>query len=919
VPRAFKTFPTLGEFHNQLVANSVSLFGTNQVQFLTFDGRLDLIESWINTSGFIESINEQIIASNQGETNLQNLFALATNSQLLVELANDQVALLDNIAANIFLLVEQGVGGGATIDLSTVEFNLEAILRDTSSIAQSVGGGAPLGFGDIVAALQQGFQDIGFAIGDNQIVTMTSTGRLVSAIGIDNGPSLGQTVESGLTKIDAALKQLGQLLLASSGNIDPATQKIADNTKDSAQLDVGVALAAALAGKAPLEDYMEFLQHSDIGFVGDAAWSFVKTMLSALAPPPLRPQVEEGIQHFIDTGAQKGLTAAITDSVHYISAQGPDVVGNIIGKIFGSLNHVAEFFEPALAAVFKPAFDLMLGGIKESVAAAGEVGPAGGFKAAEQFLSKAALNGMHAHHLAELLEMIPWTKHFGMNMLPAFMADMAGFGQIASQTWGRAVGEGVGRAAGYEINASMRSRLPDPRMLEQMVFEGQLSEGDQAALLAFSGYNDDWIARMQTIQYAEPNLRQLSSLAADASMPEGQTETWLREIGFSVKDAAALLPIIMQQSMKAERGSLSTEVMANLRAGLLDEADAEIYFDKLRLHPLARDMLFTAARLGLRRNSIEDNINTYKQLYNDGLLDDSDFRLGVQAQGVTQARLEVELAQVASKRFAKIADTEEAETKAEVRKQQGLLISAMREAFQHGMIDSSQFQQALTHAGITQSTAAATVELERIKLEGRAQTSRSAEAARILQREQRLREDTFVELFRKGAINNLQLQQFLLGSGLPEAVVNAIVDRELARARPSPGDLFKSPGALKAKELFTLAAAKLQVDFAKAAIDADQYLTQLVALGSDVDIARATVALAVARRGAEKQPPAPATKTTAELAALKKQVDDALEKFAQTDQTPAALEDVLARLGIVEEVLDALIALANEGNPRAAD
>jgi len=816
----------------------------------------------------------------------------------------DCASFLEYIANNI------PVGGG--VDLSTVEFNLQRILTETSNIAATLGGGAPLSFGDIVTALNQGLFSVADQIFGASQLSHFDFSQLVNSLAQVGAGGGAEILKDDIARIPVLLAQLVALIAAAAGQSDPATQKIADNTKDSAQLDVGVALAAALAGKAPLEDYMEFLQHSEIGFVGDAAWSFVKTMLSALAPPPLRPQVEEGIQHFIDTGAQKGLTAAITDSVHYISAQGPDVVGNIVGKIFGSLNHVAEIFEPALAAVFKPAFDVMLNGIKESVAQAGEVGPAGGFKAAEQFLSKAALNGMHAHHLAELLEMIPWTKHFGMNMLPAFMADMAGFGAIASQTWGRAIGEGVGRAAGYEINASMRSRIPDPRMLEQMVFEGQLSLPDQKVLLAFSGYNDDYIDRMQTIQYVEPNLRQLSSLAADASMPEGQTETWLREIGFSPKDAAALLPIVMQQSMRAERGTLQTEIMANLRAGLLSEQDAEIYFDQLRLHPLARNMLLTSARLGLRRNSIEDNITTYKQLYNDGLLDDADFRLGLEAQGVTEARLTVELNQVASKRFAQVAETETAEAKAEVRKQQGLLIAAMRAAFQHGMIDGNQFQDALTHSGITQSTAAATVELERIKLEGRAQTSRSAEAARILQREQRLREDTFVELFRKGAINNLQLQQFLLGSGLPEAVVGAIVDRELARARPSPGDLFKSPGALKAKELFTLATAKLQVDFAKAAIDADQYLTQLVALGSDVDIARATVALAVARRGAEKQPPAPAKVSNTILADLKKQVDDALEKFAQTGQTSAALEDVLSRLGIVEEVLDALVALANE-------
>jgi hypothetical protein len=395
-------------------------------------------------------------------------------------------------------------------------------------------------------------------------------------------------------------------------------------------------------------------------------------------------------------------------------------------------------------------------------------------------------------------------------------------------------------------------------------------------------------------------------------MPEAQTETWLREIGFSMKDAAALLPIVMQQSMKAERGSLSTEVMANLRAGLLTEADADLYFDQLRLHPLARNMLFTSARLGLRRNSIEDNIATYRQQFNDGLIDEADFKLGLQAQGVTAPRIDVETSQVFSKRFAKLANDEAAEIKSEVRKQQGLLISAMREAFQHGFIDENQFRDALEHAGITPQTAAATVELERIKLEGRALTSRSAAAARALQQEIRLREDTFVELFRKGAINNLQLQQFLSQLGVPQAVVDAIVERELARARPSPQDLFKTPGALKAKELFTLATAKLQVDFAKAAIDADQYLTQLVALGMDVDIARATVALAVARRGAEKQPPAPAKVSDKSLADLKNQVDNALEKFAQTGQTPAALEDVLSRLGVVEEVLDALVALANE-------
>ena len=102
------------------------------------------------------------------------------------------------------------------------------------------------------------------------------------------------------------------------------------------------------------------------------------------------------------------------------------------------------------------------------------------------------------------------------------------------------------------------------------------------------------------------------------------------------------------------------------------------------------------------------------------------------------------------------------------------------------------------------------------------------------------------------------------------------------------------------------------MQFAKAAIDADQYLTQLVALGVDVDIARATVALAVARRGAEKQPPAPAKIDTKALTELRGKVDDALETFADKDQTTATLQAVLERLGLIEEVLNALIADAEE-------
>lgn len=918
MPQAFRPLFTAAQTVG-LINNEAAFLGSTATFLSALGAALfGVVSHTIIENTQIEVLNQLILANNVGEINQQNLVAIATNTQLIVQQQNDAIPLWENIAENVFTIASQMAGVGGAVDLSTVEFNLQSILRDTSTIALAMGGGAPLGFGDIVAALAAqtdaitaGLADVGASVGEGAF-------RVTGGLTTDVAGTLAHATDVRLNAINDTLQQLKVLLVALSGVGDPATQKIAENTNKSALTDLVTAALGDRLNNPDADEYADWIVNSGpfdlLKSVGNPV-KLIRNLAQNLAPDFGTVLGAEVVSE-IATGAT--VSAAVQDSTLWALGKGPEYILKLASKVLAVTEKLAIDLTPKLQDFWQPEFEKLLDDAKNAVLALGETGPKDGFANAKILLSKAAINGMRAHHRASAMEMIPYAKELGMHTLSAFMSNMAGFNQIANNTWGQAITQAVGRPAGYELNASTRSRIPDVGMLEQMVFEREMTEAEQAVLLAYHGFNDDYIARIQRIQYREPNLRQLSSLAADASMTEGQVANWLQEGGFHERDVKLLTPIVMQQSMRAERGTLVTEVMANLRAGLLTEADAELSFDRLNLQPAAREMLFTSARLGLRRNSIEDNITTYKQLYGDGLLDDSDFRLGLQAQGVTNARLQVELDQVASKRFAKVAESEAAESKAEIRKQQGLLISAMREAFQHGMIDAGQFETTLEHSGITRSTAQATVQLEVLKLEGRALTSRSAEAARILQREQRLREDTFVELFRKGAITNLQLQHFLEEIGLPAPVVAAIVDRELARIRPSAKDLLDTPGALKAKELFTLAKAKLQVQFAKAAISADQYLTQLVALGVDVDIARATVALEVARRGAEKQPPAAATKTSAELAALKKQVDDALEKFGQTDQTQAALEAILERLSLAEEVIDALVARANEAIEAAA-
>jgi len=877
-----------------------------------------LIENVFIENTQIEVLNQLIYGNNLWEADRGQLYDVASNTDQLVVNSSYALQSLQNIDQNIFLLAQRDFAPDVVIDLSALRTPLDSINNNVAVIMGAVAGGSDIGLGQVVDALgEENLTALAFLENfDAHMRVLESQLSQVAAAGA--GDDLSKAVLEVGTY--TAKQQDTQNLLTnaySAADLD-AQQKLADNTTLAAALQLIAASLGSQTTQPDADEYSDWVTNSGAFDLLKSVGNPVK-LLRNLAQT-FAPDVGTvlGAEILASGGAEGKVTTAVTDNTLWAMGRGADYVIKLAKKVLDTTEKMSIEMTPKLQEFWGPQFEKLLNEARDAMMALKETGPKDGFTNAKILLSKAAINGMRAHHTASAMEMIPYAKEIGAHTVTAFMAQMAGFSQIANNVWGAAIQQAVGRPAGYELNAITRSRIPDVGMLEQMVFEREMTEAEQAVLLAYHGFNDDYIARIQRIQYREPNLRQLSSLAADASMTEAQVSNWLQEGGFHPRDVELLTPIVMQQSMRAERGTLQTEVMANLRAGLLTEEDADIYFDRLNLQPAAREMLFTSARLGLRRNSIEDNINTYKQQYQDGLIDDSDFVLGLQAQGITEARVAVEHSAVTSKRFAKVAATEEAESKGEIRKQQGLLVSAMREAFQHGFIDANQFEQALVHGGISDGTARATVELERVKLEGRALTVRSAEAARLLQKEITLREQTFVEMFRKKLINYLQLGQFLLGSGIPGAVVAAIVERELARARPTVEDLFKSPAALKAKELFTLAKATLQVQFAKSAIDANTYLQQLVAIGVDQDVAAATVALEVARRGGEKQPPAPATATSKSLTELRAKVEDALSRSAQTDQTTAALEDVLSRLGLVEEVIDALVAQANEQQEAAA-
>ncbi len=875
----------IAETYSQAVANAVGP-----------DGVANLMASW-DLQGWLKGVVNQLIYGN-------NLYE-ADRGQLY-----DIATFLENIELHV-----ANLGG---VDLSVITANLQSLNSNVSTIMGAVAGGSDVGFGEVVNAIaaenftaQQFLQNF-----DAHLRVLESQLSQVVAAGASDDLSKA-ILEVGT--YTAKQQDTQNLVTNAFAQADLHTQqKIADNTLSAAQLNAAVSLLANMS-QPDSDDYSDWLVTSGLmSKILPLGAKLAKGIAKPLGTQAAAVGAILGLEELDQTFNDGRVTTQVMDNSLWAIGHGAEFIGKLANKILDIGEQMKKSVLPTLEKFLSKEFGALTSGLQEFTGQQPEVLPTTGFNTARRYLVKAAELGMHAHHTAELLEMIPFVKHLGLNQLSAFMSDMAGFAPIAEQTWGKSIGEGVGRAAGYEINALMRSRLPDERLLDEALIRRKMNIGEYKVLNAFNGYNDGYIDLKADVAWRRPTLREILQLVQDSSVTEEDLTFFLRDAGHRDEFIQKILPIVLHKRAQAKEQALLSEVIANLREGFISEEDAQIYFDHAALTQEERDVVLLTARLAFRRGRVADNLATLQNEYTLNLMDATEFQLAARAQGISEARIAGELAAIEVKRNGAAAHQETADAKAEVRKQQSLVLQEFRVMFQHGMASAAEFEQALIQSGILPATARLTVELEQVKLEGRAGAAKSAAAARLTAQEIKLRQDTFVEMFRKGIISNLQLESALRQLGLSDGIVIATVNKEMAARILTAADLLKTPAALKAKELFTLAKSTLQVQFAKGAIGADDYLQQLVLLGVDETVARATVSLEVAKRGAEKQPPKAAAKDSTALNAIKAQVaaleDQATAGKISADDFSAALD----RIGLLEETVNALLAQLDEEQAAAA-
>lgn len=446
-----------------------------------------------------------------------------------------------------------------------------------------------------------------------------------------------------------------------------------------------------------------------------------------------------------------------------------------------------EIAESELAnEALKPLFSKVTSMMQDFLYATPVVTPDTAFEQVTRYFQEAVKLGTEAHLLSIALEASSYTKHFGFQQIAGFVAELAAFGEIAKETWGQASKAAMGRPLEYKMNSLTRSHLPSDREIRDGWSHRIISEDKTRETLAFHGFSEEWIEHTLKFDFRPSNLREVILLALDSSITEDIVVDMLQFGGYRPKDIDLMTPLVFQQAIKSQRQSLLTEIQGGLKDGVMTRESAEALWDQLHLQQEARALASYTAHLGFTRELIAEQQKGLLALYDGGITSDADLQLSLEAIGIDGQKASAIVGSHSSRRSAQMFKKETAAAESAVRKVQSASIATLKEQFSLGLIDAPLMTVMLLASGVAAALAKEIVSLEQIKRDGKSGSKASAQVARLANQIVVQRRDAFDALYQKGAITVAELRDNLSALGIDAKLVDAEVDREIAKSLKAP-------------------------------------------------------------------------------------------------------------------------------------
>jgi hypothetical protein len=397
--------------------------------------------------------------------------------------------------------------------------------------------------------------------------------------------------------------------------------------------------------------------------------------------------------------------------------------------------------------------------------------------------------GLTAHGVAVAADLIHPLKATGLPQLSAFLADMAGFGAIAKDTWYTDLTNFLGTPYKHFSLRYFRPTLPHERELTELYAKGLILEDDFDAALGYHGYRDEWIRAFKMDPWRHPRIYDLATMLQDATMDSAAIYRNLRSAEYGPDDADVLTRQVVKRSLSTYMTGYRSQVMRLFELGYVSEDQFDDLLQPLGLSSEALFLMKKTARFAFIEEYTNLSLNMFKDMFDKDLMDDADLETSLAGLGIVTEKRDVILAASRVKKAGRVAAEEKADIKKQIRKQQTLVVDTYVLAYRAGTIDEGGLLAALQYAGLSEDLAVITVGLERQKKILEAARKKTTTRDSLARDAMAKLEAGYISLYQRGLIDENALTADLLALGFTDADAAAIVaiEREKKAKPPALG------------------------------------------------------------------------------------------------------------------------------------
>lgn len=450
-----------------------------------------------------------------------------------------------------------------------------------------------------------------------------------------------------------------------------------------------------------------------------------------------------------------------------------DLAPNILKALSDFWSFLDENVFKPIGKALEEGFKWLSNAIKSAISVVWETlksmaprSPEGAIDSAIGVLGILGVSGLGIGVMTVLGELVHPLKEMGLGQLSAFIYDMAGYKVIASALVGAFIGATIRIPLGYELNALFRPYIPEPKLADDMYFEGNISEEEWYRIYGYHGWKQHHAEAWFKTMDREPSTYDLIRIADSTEIDETWSYGQLAESNYRPTEIEHLLEAIRRRPVMDEIKMFRSELIRAYASGDLSKGELVGGLAETFHKPAETAILLKLADLLYRKELIKKLIAIHIAAYHKDQETESELRDNVMGLLKDPDRVN---AIVTLERLKKLKLPKDPEVEA----RRGKFSSTVVSLYEDGYLEETGLNEYIAMLDYN--------EVEKGKIMIAAQLGRDLEIKRDQTTAGRL-------AYRAGVVDEEGLGNWLLGIPMTQDRVDSIVEveyfRKLGKKKP---------------------------------------------------------------------------------------------------------------------------------------